>query len=91
MKSFSLPTFKRVGVSCSANRQSPPMCPVSVEEPTYPVLVAEVTEPTEPAQPPPPSARVRPFQAPSIPPVPPSRLLRGKPTRIVTRCRSPAS
>src|SRR5262245_20400827 len=66
--------------------------PLSVDDPTYRALVAAVTGPTVPTNPPPPRLRTRPFQAPSpsgLPPVPPSEVLAGRPTRNPTRWISP--
>src|SRR5215813_3174335 len=65
--------------------QSPPLWPVSVPEPTYPVFTGPVTI-RLPAQPPPPTPCVRPFHAPWTPPVPPSSELRGRPTRMLMFC-----
>src|SRR5262245_57047959 len=65
--------------------QSPPVWPVSVPEPTYPVFTGPVTFKL-PAHPPPPTPCVRPFHAPWMPPVPPSRELSGRPTRMLMFC-----
>src|SRR5215510_2266022 len=65
--------------------QSPPVWPVSVPEPTYPVFTGPVTFKL-PAHPPPPTPCVRPFHAPWMLPVPPSRELRGRPTRMLMFC-----
>src|SRR5262245_18525893 len=65
--------------------QSPPVWPVSVPEPTYPVFTGPATFKL-PAHPPPPTPCVRPFHAPWMPPVPPSKELRGRPTRMLMFC-----